>query len=405
MVTEVSNHFIDFEVENDQVGRWRYTGFYGCPDRNRRRESWDLIRSLAAKSDLPWCIIGDFNDLRFAREKRGGREHPHNLLSGFENTICDCNLIDLGYVGEMYTWEKSRGKENWVQELLDRWLATQQWYTMFPMAEVQVLDVATSDHLPLYLQLNRKVYVPRNKRFKFENVWLREKDCFRVVKDSWELAAGREILDKISYCSLKLDEWGVGLSQEYRRQLIRCRTQLRKLRSRRDRHGIQAYNEVRWEYLNLLEKQETYWKQRAKQFWLQQGDCNTRFYHRYASVRKKNNCIQRLKDEQGEWRESQEEIQDVVTSYFAKLFKSTELDGKLSEREKVNQVTEEENVELQAPVTLQEVKDAVFSMHPDKSPGPDGFNPGFFQSFWSIVGNDVLQFCQRFMTTGSYHWE
>ena len=28
-----SNHFIDFEVVCDQVGRWRYTGFYGCSER------------------------------------------------------------------------------------------------------------------------------------------------------------------------------------------------------------------------------------------------------------------------------------------------------------------------------------------------------------------------------------
>lgn len=216
VINEVNNHFIDFEVENDQVGRWRYTGFYGCPERNRRRESWDLIRNLAAKSDLPWCIIGDFNDLMFAGEKRGGREHPRNLLAGFEETVRDCNLMDLGFVEERYTWEKSRGKENWIQERLDRGLATQQWRNLFPLAEVQVLDVATSDHLPLYLHLNRKVYAPRSKRFKFENVWIKEKDCFRVVKDSWEIGNDREILDKISYCCLKLDEWGGGSARTLR---------------------------------------------------------------------------------------------------------------------------------------------------------------------------------------------
>lgn len=72
-IREVHKHFIDFEVENDQIGRWRYTGFYGCPERGRRRESWNLIRYLESKSDLPWCIIGDFNDLMFAEEKRGGK--------------------------------------------------------------------------------------------------------------------------------------------------------------------------------------------------------------------------------------------------------------------------------------------------------------------------------------------
>ena len=28
-------------------------------------------------------------------------------------------------------------------------------------------------------------------------------------------------------------------------------------------------------------------------------------------------------------------------------------------------------------------------MHPNKSPGPDGFNPAFYQRFWDLVGDDV----------------
>lgn len=53
-----------------------------------------------------------------------------------------------------------------------------------------------------------------------------------------------------------------------------------------------------------------------------------------------------------------------------------------------------------AEVTLEEVKAAVFSMHPDKSPGPDGLNPAFFQSFWNVVRDDVVQFCQQYMEKG-----
>ncbi|XP_074342277.1 uncharacterized protein LOC141679769 [Apium graveolens] len=283
----------------DAVGRWRYTGFYGCPERSRRRESWGI--SLAAKSDLPWCIIGDFNDLMCIGEKRGGGDHPRYLLTGFADAVCEYGLTDLGFVGEKYTWEKSRGTSNWVQERLDRGLATQDWRNLFPLAEVQVLEVATSDHLPLHLQLNKKVYVPRGRCFKFENVWLKEKDCINLVQTSWNHSEGKEILEKIHYCCVKLDEWGGGVSQEYKRKLDSCRIQMRKLRTRRDFAGARMYNAVRWEYMNFLEKQEVYWKQRAKQFWLQEGDRNTKFFHRNTSVRKKQNSVQKIKDEDGIW--------------------------------------------------------------------------------------------------------
>lgn len=48
---------------------------------------------------------------------------------------------------------------------------------------------------------------------------------------------------------------------------------------------------------------------------------------------------------------------------------------------------------------MEEVKQEVFSMHPYKSPGLDGLNLAFFQSFWSIVGGDIFEFCQNFMNT------
>ena len=92
-------------------------------------------------------------------------------------------------------------------------------------------------------------------------------------------------MEKVKVCSVKLQEWGGGVSDEYKTQGIGYRKQLRKLRSRRDAQGIQIYNDIRWKYMNLLERQEIFWKQRAKNFWLHEGDRNTRFFHQFASAR------------------------------------------------------------------------------------------------------------------------
>ncbi|KAL8093925.1 hypothetical protein AgCh_035705 [Apium graveolens] len=51
----------------------------------------------------------------------------------------------------------------------------------------------------------------------------------------------------------------------------------------------------------------------------------------------------------------------------------------LTECENVNRITEEQNAQIMKPVTMEEVKDAVFSTHLEKSPGIDGLNPGFYQ--------------------------
>lgn len=49
----------------------------------------------------------------------------------------------------------------------------------------------------------------------------------------------------------------------------------------------------------------------------------------------------------------------------------------------------EKNQTLMEPFIAADVHDAIFSMHPNKSPGPDGMNPAFYQKFWHIVGNDI----------------
>lgn len=135
----------------------------------------------------------------------------------------------------------------------------------FPKAEVQVIDVTTSDHLPLFLNLNKQVYMPKGKRFRFENVWIQEQQCRNIVKNEWEMAESTGIVEKIRICGLKLQEWGGGKSKEFKQQLQDCRNLLKKLRSKRDVTGLQQYNEVQGEYLKLLERYEIYWKQRSKQ--------------------------------------------------------------------------------------------------------------------------------------------
>ena len=46
---------------------------------------------------------------------------------------------------------------------------------------------------------------------------------------------------------------------------------------------------------------------------------------------------------------------------------------------------------LLQPYTPDEIRSALFQMHPLKSPGPDGMSLFFFQKYWNIVGPDVIE--------------
>ncbi|XP_074336657.1 uncharacterized protein LOC141673820 [Apium graveolens] len=72
----------------------------------------------------------------------------------------------------------------------------------------------------------------------------------------------------------------------------------------------------------------------------------------------------------------------------------------LVDGECVHTVTNEYNENLLMHVTSEEVKKAVFSMYPEKAPGIDGLNSGFFQAYWDIVADDVIHFCRDFTISG-----
>lgn len=52
------------------------------------------------------------------------------------------------------------------------------------------------------------------------------------------------------------------------------------------------------------------------------------------------------------------------------------------------------------PVTATEVKQIVFAMNDNKSPGPDGYGSGFFKGAWSIIGEDFTSAILEFFDTG-----
>lgn len=69
-VSYFSSNFIDCTIGTGSA-QWRFTGFYGCPEPTRRRTSWNLLRELSSRNDLPWLCCGDYNDIAAPEEKSG----------------------------------------------------------------------------------------------------------------------------------------------------------------------------------------------------------------------------------------------------------------------------------------------------------------------------------------------
>ena len=59
----------------------------------------------------------------------------------------------------------------------------------------------------------------------------------------------------------------------------------------------------------------------------------------------------------------------------------------------------EAQLQLRAPFTGKDIKAAMFSIPNLKSPGPDGFNCGFFKTNWQLIGDMACDTIQLFFQT------
>lgn len=168
--------------------------------------------------------------------------------------------------------------------------------------------------------------------------------------------------------------------------------------------SIARYEEARRALSDLLIKEDKYWRQRAKIFWLKDGDMNTKFFHRMASARRRRNRIEKLQNSDGVWVDSQSGLNVVVLDYFGSLFQAN---TEVSDIESILQcvqpcIKNEDNAYLVSNFSRAEFKIVVSQMHPDKSPVPDGFNPVFYQKFWSIVGEEIFSACTTWLKEGRF---
>lgn len=69
-VQDVSEYFIDVVINDGK--EWRLTGIYGEPVWEQKDRTWEALRSLHVRMNIPWIVLGDFNEILFHHEKEGG---------------------------------------------------------------------------------------------------------------------------------------------------------------------------------------------------------------------------------------------------------------------------------------------------------------------------------------------
>ena len=145
--------------------------FYAKAQTHLRHQTWDVLKNISASSSLPWLCIGDFNKVPSPSEHRGIGTRSNVQIQAFRETTDVCMLMDIGYKGRFWTFEKKVAGGSYTRCRLDRALVSAQWMARFPSASLEHLTATTSDHSPILLDLGSEQGNAGVRTFRYEAMW------------------------------------------------------------------------------------------------------------------------------------------------------------------------------------------------------------------------------------------
>ena len=115
-------------------------------------------------------VIGAFNEILYSHEEEGGAPRPSQMMQNFRDALGECELEDMGFTGDQFTWRRRR-----LRERLDRAVCNGPFHGLFPAAMVINAPHTKSDHRPVVLDLEGAAGMDQQASVKpkqFEARWL-----------------------------------------------------------------------------------------------------------------------------------------------------------------------------------------------------------------------------------------
>lgn len=202
-------------------------------------------------------------------------------------------LVDLSFSGPRLTLCNKQQGQALNRELLDRGVANDQWRLLFQRAMIQHCARTSSDHAPIILDTFSDNF-NGPQPFRFETFCIREPSFKVVVQQAWEVefsdSLGFQICQNIKVLKRRLKQW-----------------------NRKSFGDIQE----------TLKREEILWTSKFRGRWLTTSYLSTKYFHLSITIRKRCNCLERLKNDYGYWLNCREEISNHICFSFQTLFSSS----------------------------------------------------------------------------------
>ena len=126
-------------------------------------------------------------------------------------------------------------------------------------------------------------------------------------------------------CGMELKRWSRNHFGNVRKELAKKRRLLVEAKKEAMQSGQNhRVRELKKEKNEVTNKKRRMWFQRSKVLWATNGDKNSKFFHSWATQRKRKNSIKKIRDESGNWTTNTEQVFECLIKYYQDLFTSAQ---------------------------------------------------------------------------------
>ncbi|KAL7220774.1 hypothetical protein ACSBR2_013629 [Camellia fascicularis] len=181
---------------------------YAPNDVGLRGKLWNCLLKLKEEFPNPWCLGGDFNEIRQIGEMRGCSRRDRGMKE-FNEFIERCEVSELPLLGRRFTWCNSFVGEKWRK--IDRVLVDPKWLEVFKL-KLWGMPRLVLDHCPLLVMEDERDWGP--KPFRVLNAWFLHKNLRSFWESKWEEAivvgwVGFILAQKLKFLKNGLKGWNV----------------------------------------------------------------------------------------------------------------------------------------------------------------------------------------------------
>ena len=134
---------------------------------------------------------------------------------------------------------------------------------------------------------------------------------------------------------------------------------------------------------------------RSKTRWIEQGKKLTKYFFNLERRNFNLKTIKKLERSQGEFLTKEDDILKEIESFYTKLYASVLLDDNdlfdsFVQNLDIPKLEDTQRDELEGEITLKECRDIFRTFSSGKSPGDDGFTGEFYNYFFDLLGQDLV---------------